>query len=259
MAPAVVIVSLALGALTMGLLAGFDTTAVAATAFPHSRNAAINETVSRTFHTGNFNSVNVSTAIQVLITQGNATGDVLVTTTDDLLQFLKIENENGILNIRYEEKSGSEHFGITTVKITMPDIKSIVASTAAVVKTEGVFNLKSDIMVDASTAAQVSFGELTGKTMTIDASSASQVYALVLDMENLAVNAFSATQVRLRGLNVDNVLAYAYSKAKVTLSGRCNTVLIEENSLGDVKTQGLIRESMPLSHGTMSQPRLRKP
>lgn len=254
MAPAVVMVSLALGALLMGMLAGCDTTASAAYATPRSGDYGFENA---SFRVGKFTGIKVSSAIEVIITQGKDTGEVEVVSS--MLPYLRVDNQDGILNIRYEDVTGNIQYGNTVVKVTMSDLKSIVAGTAAGVKTEGAFNLRDNITVDASSAAEVSFGELTGKEMTVTAQSAAQVYALVLDMENLSVNASSASNVRLHGLNVDKISADAGSASVITLSGRCNMIQTEVGGMGEIKTQGLIRETMPLSRDKGNQPRLRRP
>lgn len=251
-APAVVAISLASGAITMAALAQGGTTAGAANSAPRTQNS-YSRIVEKRFPVSKFTGIEALTAIEVVFTQGEATGYAEVSASEDMMPYVDICVENGVLNARYKGNPDGVT-GKTVVKITAPEIENISTASAASVNVSGILSLTSPLKVSTTAASSVSFGEISGSSLQIEAVSASNVYALSVDMDHVEVSAASAADVKLRGMSVGSVDASAVSAASVTLSGRCNKVAVSEATGGEVKTRGLIRESMPITR----DPNLRK-
>lgn len=248
-ASAVVICSLALGALVMGALAGGGATADAANPLPKGPGKDFHKEagsrIEKRVSVGRFNVIEVSSAIDVVLTQAEFPGYVEVAMPEKMAPYLDIKVVGGKLSASYRSYDGNINDN-TVIKISVPFLSEIHASAAASVKTSGSFSIDGNLLVSASSAADINFGEITGPSLSIHASNAADVYALVVDVDNVTVSASSAADVKLRGMNVGNVTAKARSAADIVLSGRCNRSEVDASSGADIKTRGLIIEKMPI-------------
>ncbi len=193
---------------------------------------------------GKFKGVNVSSAIEVVFTQGPFTGEAVVFGTPELMNALNLNTDGDVLTVSYAECNISSA-GNLVVKISAPVLNSLYVSTAASFIVRGALKIKEPLNVTATSASSVNFGWVTGGELNIAASGAASVYALTLDLERVEVSATSASDVRLKGISAASVKASAKSASEVVLSGRCHHAEVKEGSEGSVKTRGLIIEDMP--------------
>lgn len=260
----VVILSAGLGALTMGALAGGWATADAAN--PTLKSAADkkeknlnNLDVTRKFDTAPFSRIISCQAIEVELTQAPYPGFIEVTAPAYTLRHLKVENERGTLTLHYADFDNPIN-GKTIVRISAGNIDELSAVSASKITVKDRFDIAVELRVIATSAGEISFGEVTGRRLTIEATSAAEIFTLVADVDEVNVKATSAADVRLRGINAGSVKAAATTAANVVLSGRCNFSSVDATTGGEVTVRGLILEKQPLRpHSNASVAGLRQP
>lgn len=244
-AAAVVACSLALGALVMGALVDGPHRAEAADAFPKSKKEKSGHIITERVSLPEFDALEVSSAIDIILTQGDYPGYVEVSIAENMRDYLNLQVEDSKLTAGYKNFRGNNK-DKTEIKISVPAIYEMTATSASSIKTIGSFAIDKALAITATSAADINIGEITGESLVIEATSAADVYALVVDVDRLYATATSAADIKLRGLNVGTVSATATSAADITLSGRCNHSSVYSNSGGDISTRGLIREKLPI-------------
>lgn len=259
LAAAVVVLFTALGAFLTGAIAGNHPALAAATRKPDSGHAdAKRQTSSVDVPIGNFSGIDVCSAIELMYSQGENPGVAKVNASETAIDKLDLHVENGVLVAKYV---GDINGGIekTVIRVSSPVLNSVRTSTASSVTVNGQLNVAGSLQVDAATASSVSFGEVTGTEITINAATASQVFFLITEADDVNVNASTAAEVKLRGLCAGSVNANATTAADVTLSGRCNGSKVDASTGGEIKTRGLILETMPVrGPATASSPGVRQ-
>lgn len=254
MAATVVALFTAFGAFIMSAIADSSATMEAATKKPETKNTSNNRQNTYTdIPIGIFSGIDVSSAIELLFTQGENPGVAKVNASESGMSNLKLYVDNGILVATYrgDVKDGYEK---TVIRVSSPVLNSVKAATASSVTINGQLHITGDLHVDTATASSVSFGEVSGSEIIVNANTASQVFFLVSEADKVSVNASTAADVRLRGLCAGSINANASTAAVVTLSGRCNSSKVDANTGGEIKTRGLILETMPVMRSQSSVP-----
>lgn len=194
----------------------------------------------------NFTKVKAGYAIEVVYTQGQATGEAIVNGPKAWLDNIDITTNNEQLTIGCH--SGADEIsGKITVTIVAPEINKLDIASAASFTATGPVAFSQPLTIDASSAADISFGEMLLPSLNISTQSAASVYVLSVDSDDITINASSASTVKLKGMSSPFVKANASSAADIIISGRCNKSEITNSSGGEVRTRGLIRESMPIT------------
>jgi len=260
-AAVVVILSSGLGALSMGTLTGGWATADAANITPKT-NTAKKSRSSKTIkyqklETGAFSEIYISAAFEVELVQAPYPGYIEIMTSDDTAPNVNLSNNNGKLHIKckdYEKPMPGK------IRITSGAIKVIHVASAAKITVNGKYNISDTLLVNANTAGEISFGEISGNNLQINASTASKIFALVVDVDKVSINASTAADVKLRGMSVGSVTANANTAAGIVLAGRCNSSTVNSNTGGDIKTRGLILEKLPIKRmGSVTQATIHQP
>lgn len=204
------------------------------------------KTVEKKIKIGDFSQIKAGNAVEVIYTQGKATGEAIVSAPQDWLQALYINSSDDVLTIKCNSMDG-QNFGKATVMVTSPELNYLEVATAASFTATTSVTCTHPLTIDSSSAADISFGELILPSLTVNAESASSVSILSVDSGKIDVNATSASIVKIKEISAPKVTAKAQSAAEISLSGRCNDADISTNSGGEVKSRGLIRETMPIS------------
>ena len=168
--------------------------------------------ISETRNVSDFDKIKVSQAIQVEIIQAN-TFDVEVEVNDNIMPYLKTEVSNGELKIFFSKKFNSFRNVDALVKIKMPHLKSVKASSATGVTSKGLF-AGDDLQIDVSSAASVKM-QTQYDDIAVDASSASSVELSGLSLFT-AFEASSAASIDAKDLKANEVKADVSSGANIS-------------------------------------------
>lgn len=172
--------------------------------------------ISENRQVSDFDKIKVGQAIQVEIVQAN-NFEVEVEVNDNIMPYLKTEVSNGELKIFYSKKFNSFKNVDALVKIKMPEIKKIKASSASSVASKGI---------------------ITGNDLQIDASSAASV-DLNLNIDDMAVDASSASSIALKGLAL-------YSNFEASSAATINAKKLKSNEVIAEVSSGSIISTWPI-------------
>lgn len=163
-----------------------------------------------------FKGIEVGGVFQVEITAGKDFA-VEVEADDNLIPYIKTEVEGGVLHIEATERINSQT--PLRVRISAPDIESVVASGASKVSIVGIDN--PSLKIDTSGASKV---KIDGKTaeIKIEVSGASSIEAESLNAKTATVDASGASCVNL--FVTERLVSDASGASKVTYSGSPGSV-----------------------------------
>ncbi|POY37097.1 DUF2807 domain-containing protein [Solitalea longa] len=217
-------------------------------------NKETRDVVTETRKVTGFHGINVSTGIDVFITQGTSE-KVTVTASSNIIGKIKTVVNNGILEI-YVDKTGKDSWswGNETRKVylTVKTLDAIVANSGSDVSTTN--RLKADKLFAQSSSGsdlkldldvrdlicETSSGsdaELSGiaKSFNVQASSGSDVNAFHLTTEVCVANASSGSDIDVTVTK--QLTADASSGGDVTYKGKPQKVVKNESSGGDISAQ----------------------
>jgi len=128
------------------------------------------KTSSETRAVSTFNSIDVSGAFDVYITQGTVQS-VIVETDENLQKFIKTKVEDNILHI--ETREPISHYTCMKIHLTVTELKKIDVSGAVDIRTENKLTVP-DLSIDASGAADAKM-DLAVQKLKIDCSGGSKL------------------------------------------------------------------------------------
>jgi Putative auto-transporter adhesin, head GIN domain len=128
--------------------------------------------ITRDAHVGSFNSIDVSSALEVHISQGNA-NQVQIKTDQNLLDLIEVFTDGNTLVARIRHGYNLEPSGRIVIQITAPEYKSIQVSGASKIIADNTISA-NDLHLGASGASQISM-EVDGGKISSDLSGASSL------------------------------------------------------------------------------------
>jgi hypothetical protein len=128
--------------------------------------------ITKDAHVGSFNSIDVSSALEVHISQGN-TNQVQIKTDQNLLDLIEVFTDGNTLVARVRQGYNLEPSGRIVIQITAPEYKSIQVSGASKIIADNTIS-GSDLHLGASGASQISM-EVNGGKISSDLSGASSL------------------------------------------------------------------------------------
>lgn len=196
-----------------------------------------------------YHGVEASRAIKV--TMENRTGSTATVRADDnVMPFIKIENDNGILEIKIDEEIRT--INNVTAEVTLPmstNISHLEAESAARINVEYTIT-STRLNIEASSAADINIAKAYVTHCDIESSSAANVTASIKATE-CHMEAASAAKVKAN-LLVNECYADASSAADITLSGEAGTLNLQASSAADIKAteiKALVKTSADASSG----------
>lgn len=164
--------------------------------------------------------------------------DVIIRANDNVMEYLEVEVEEGELEVTIDGDINS--LNNVTVIVSLPNnnnITKIEVSAAAKVQVKPEQNVKS-LVLQASSAGEISFARANVESFSIDVASAGDVLG-VIKADNGYIEASSAANVMLSALS-RSCSAKASSSAKINLEGEVRTFYAEASSAGKVNGEDML-------------------
>ena len=223
------------------------------TGITFSAEAVREKTKTQTRDVASFNSISVSSGIDLYLTQGNSE-KVVVEADPDIIDEIMTKVENGTLKIYIKQRINwhMEWNQVRKVHVTFNDLTSLDASAGSDVYSKNDFKLKkisidcssgSDVKIENLTAEAVSIrtssgsdATVSGKTTTLkaDSSSGSDLNCGNLVSRDCEVSASSGSDAKVHASI--SIKARASSGGDVRYQGNPRQKDIDESSGGDVKS-----------------------
>jgi hypothetical protein len=166
------------------------------------------------------------------------------------MPFIKIENNNGILEIKIDDEIRS--INNVTAEVTLPmstNISHLEAESAARINVEYTIT-STRLDIEASSAADINIAKAYVTHCNIESSSAANVTASIKATE-CHMEAASAATVKAN-LLVNECYADASSAATITLSGEAGTLNVQASSAANIKAteiKALVKTNADSSSG----------
>lgn len=142
-----------------------------------------------------FSAIRASTGIEVIYTQGKSTGVAKVITTENGLQRLKVEVQNGCLTVSYKNMTGNVQIkGPTIVSVQSPALKKVNLSSAAKLTVMSDLNQQSKVKFELSSASKVTLGSVNCDDLEVDLSSAASFMAKNVNSGRVEVEGSSSSK-----------------------------------------------------------------
>jgi len=194
--------------------------------------------------TGDFHSIEVSSAIELQLSPGNENA-VAVSGSKENIAAIRTEVKNGVLKIWYEQKNWFGNKGHARVYVSAKALDEIGASGASEVKINGVLNCNS-LSIRMSGASDLK-GQIKAASLQIKLSGASDAY-LNGSAADLKVEASGASNLKGYEFVADNCEVHASGASDVELTAN-KAISAEASGASNVYYKGTGKEGEIRSSG----------
>jgi len=186
---------------------------------------------------GEYTKIEASRGVKVEVEErpGN---EVMIHANDNVMEYVEVDIEDGELEITIDDDVNS--LNNVTVIVSLPNnnnISKIEVSSAAKVQVKPEQNVKA-LVLQASSAGEITFSRANVESFSIDASSSGDVQG-VIKADNGYVEATSAADITLT-LLARSCSAKVSSSAKIILEGETRIFNAEASSAGKVDGEKML-------------------
>ena len=197
----------------------------------------------------NFEGIQTSTSIDVVYTQTTGETDVEIYAPDNLMEYVKVESDGGMLKIFFESKEKGKSLNIkgkheTKVYISAPVVHTLLASSSGDIFLKNGLQYEGKVRIEASSSGDIEGSTIVCETLNAESSSSGDIELEKVECTSLMAEASSAGDVSIKNLKAETVSAEASSSGDVTLKGVCHSAKLEASSAGDIEADGLKAEKV---------------
>lgn len=200
--------------------------------------------VTKKVKVGKFDGISTATSIDVLYTQTSNDQDIEIYAPDNLMEYVKVDEENGMLKIRFKGKDSKTGINIngkhkTEVRISAPAVHKLRASSSGDIILKNGLQTKGEVSMKSSSSGDIEGGNVVCDVLNAESSSSGDVSIKELKAEAVNAAASSSGDVSIKYLKAESVNAEASSSGDVILSGVCRSANFSASSSGDVEAKNL--------------------
>ena len=193
---------------------------------------------------GDFKGIQTSTSIDVVYTQTTGETDVEIYAPDNLMEYVKVETEGGMLKIGFQSNEKGKGLNIrgrheTKVYVSAPSVHTLLASSSGDIVLKNGLQHPGKVMIKTSSSGDIEGGSVACETLDIEASSAGDIDLGKVECTSLMIEASSSGDISIKGIKAETVNAEASSSGDVSLSGVCRSAQFEASSAGDIEADDL--------------------
>ena len=191
-----------------------------------------------------FEGISTSTSIDVVYTQTTGDTSVEIYAPDNLMEYVKVETEGGMLKIGFQSKEKGKGLNIrgrheTKVYVSAPAVHTLLASSSGDIVLKNGLQYAGKVIMGTSSSGDIEGGNVACETLDIEASSSGDIDLEKVECTSLVAEASSAGDISIKGLKAETVNAEASSSGDVSLSGVCHSAKFEASSAGDIEADNL--------------------
>ena len=195
----------------------------------------------------NFEGISTSSSIDVKYTQTNGSTDVEVYAPDNLMEFVKLEVEGGMLKIYFYSEETGKGINIkgkhdTEIRISAPAVHALRASSAGDILLMNGLQCEEEVSLEASSAGDIKGGNILCKALETEASSSGDIELEAVECTSLVTEASSAGDISINHVKAETVSVEASSSGDVSMAGVCRSAKFESSSAGDIEADELKAE-----------------
>ena len=194
-----------------------------------------------------FDGISTSSSIDVKYTQTNGSTDVEVYAPDNLMEFVKLEVEGGMLKIYFYSEETGKSINVkgkhdTEVRISAPAVHALRASSAGDILLMNGLQCEEEVSLEASSAGDIKGGNILCKALETEASSSGDIELEAVECTSLVTEASSAGDISINHVKAETVSVEASSSGDVSMAGVCRSAKFESSSAGDIEADELKAE-----------------
>lgn len=191
-----------------------------------------------------FDGISTSTSIDVIYTQTAGNMDVEIYAPDNLMEYVKVEVDGGMLKIGFELEEKGQGLNIkgkheTEVRVSAPAVHSLRASSSGDIILKNGLQTTGKVSVESSSSGDIKGGNIVCDALETEASSSGDIDLDQVECISLMLKASSAGDVSMMALKAERVCADASSSGDVSLSGVCRMAKLEASSAGEIDADDL--------------------
>ena len=195
----------------------------------------------------NFDGISTSSSIDVKYTQTTGSTDVEVYAPDNLMEYVKLEVEGGMLKIFFYSEETGKSINIkgkhdTEVRIAAPAVHALQASSSGDILLMNGLQCEEEVSLSASSSGDIKGGNILCKALVTEASSSGDIELESVECTSLVTEASSAGDISINDVKAETVNVQASSSGDVSLAGVCRSAKFESSSAGDIEADGLKAE-----------------
>ena len=195
----------------------------------------------------NFEGISTSSSIDVKYTQTNSSTDVEVYAPDNLMEYVKLEVEGGMLKIFFYSEETGKGINIkgkhdTEVRISAPAVRALRASSSGDIFLMNGLQCEEEVSLSASSSGDIKGGNILCKALETEASSSGDIELENVECTSLITEASSAGDISINDVKAETVNVQASSSGDVSMAGVCRSAKFESSSAGDIEADELKAE-----------------
>ena len=195
----------------------------------------------------NFEGISTSSSIDVKYTQTTGSTDVEVYAPDNLMEYVKLEVEGGMLKIFFYSEETGKSINIkgkhdTEVRIAAPAVHALQASSSGDILLMNSLQCEEEVSLSASSSGDIKGGNILCKALVTEASSSGDIELENVECTSLMTEASSAGDISINDVKAETVNVQASSSGDVSLAGVCRSAKFESSSAGDIEADELKAE-----------------
>ncbi len=195
----------------------------------------------------NFDGISTSSSIDVKYTQTTGSTDVEVYAPDNLMEYVKLEVEGGMLKIFFYSEETGKGINIkgkhdTEVRISAPAVRALRASSSGDILLMNGLQCEEEVSLSASSSGDIKGGNILCKALETEASSSGDIELENVECTSLITEASSAGDISINDVKAETVNVQASSSGDVSMAGVCRSAKFESSSAGDIEADELKAE-----------------
>ena len=193
---------------------------------------------------GSFDGISTSSSIDVIYTQASGRPDVEIYAPDNLMEYVKVEVQDGVLKVGFQSKNKREGVNIkgkhqTEVRVSAPAVHALHASSSGDITLKTALRTSGRVSVKSSSSGDIEGSEVVCDELMVKASSSGDVVLNQVKCTLLEADASSSGDVEIKNLKAERVNGEASSSGDVILAGECHSAKFLVSSSGDVEARNL--------------------
>lgn len=197
----------------------------------------------------NFEGISTSSSIDVIYTQTTGPTDVEVYAPDNLMEYVKLEIEGGMLKIFFYSEETGKGINVkgkhdTQVRISAPAVHALRASSSGDIILKNGLQYAGEVSLKSSSSGDIKGGTILCKALETEASSSGDIELETVECTSLMTEASSAGDISIQQVKAETVNVEASSSGDVFMAGVCLTAKFVSSSAGDIEADGLKAEKV---------------
>ncbi|MBR4923509.1 MAG: DUF2807 domain-containing protein [Bacteroidaceae bacterium] len=192
----------------------------------------------------NFDGISTSTSINVVYTQTTGDTDVEIYAPDNLMEYVKVQVDGGILKIGFQSDEKGKGINIrgkhkTEVRVAAPAVHALQASSSGDIILKNGLTNTGKVSIKTSSSGDIKGGNVVCEALVIDASSSGDIELEKVECTSLVTEANSAGDISIKSLKAESVDVKASSSGDVSIAGVCRSAKFDASSAGDIEADEL--------------------